>query len=130
MILRQGTVPFSRPITQDVGPFHDAEVYKEVIVSVARTALSGPIPMTMGFVGRIISMDRGIRSICCPDCQDPLDLLQPDEEEPARLLGTCESCSKWLFLVEIEPEWKQALLVELPSAEAIRERLDGLVVPR
>ena len=58
---------------------------------------------------------RGSRPLSCPDCRSPLNLIQPDENEPTRLLGTCESCSKWAFLVELEPDWKKVLLIELPD---------------
>jgi hypothetical protein len=89
----------------------------------SRPALSGPIPLPAGFVTRIISRGQGTRSLCCPDCSVPLDLLQPDENEPARLLGTCESCSKWVFLVELKPDWSKVLLIELPSTDTIRQGL-------
>jgi len=79
-----------------------------------RPALSGPLPLSVGFVAWTITMGLGTRSLFCPDCHIPLNLLQPDENEPSRLLGTCETCSKWVFLVEIEPDWSKALLVELP----------------
>jgi hypothetical protein len=75
-------------------------------------------------------MGQGTRSLCCPDCSVPLNLLQPDECEPARLLGTCDSCSKWAFLVELEPDWSKVLLVELPSNETIQQGLEGTPPPR
>ena len=56
----------------------------------------------------------------CPDCRRPLSLIQPDESEPTRLLGTCDTCSKWAFLVELEPDWQKLLLIEIPDGEAIR----------
>jgi hypothetical protein len=46
-------------------------------------------------------------------------LLQPDENEPSRLLGTCEPCRKWYFLMELKAEWKKTLLVELPSGDTV-----------
>ena len=96
----------------------------------SRPTLSGPIPLPAGFVTRVISTGQGTRSLCCPDCWVPLDLLQPDENDPARLLGTCESCSKWVFLTELEPDWSKALLVELPSTETLRQGLEGTPAPR
>ncbi len=62
--------------------------------------------------------------LCCPDCQIPLNLLQPDENDPCCLLGACERCSKWVLLVELEPDWKKTRLVELPSGDAICHGLD------
>jgi hypothetical protein len=103
---------------------------KEVTVSALRPALSGPIPLPAGFVARTITRGQGTRSLCCPNCSAPLNLLQPDEGEPSRLLGTCEACAKWFFLVELDPEWKKTLLVELPNSEAIRQELGGSEAPR
>ncbi len=72
------------------------------------------------FVVRTIAPGRGSRSLSCPDCRRPLSLIQPDESEPTRLLGTCDTCSKWAFLVELEPDWQKLLLIEIPDGEAIR----------
>jgi len=36
--------------------------------------------------------------IDCPDCQKPLDVHQPDPEQPERLLGTCPACKAWFLL--------------------------------
>lgn len=77
-------------------------------------------PSMLPLVVRTIEVGRGSRSLSCPDCHTPLNLMQPDEEEPTRLLGTCETCSKWAFLVELEPDWQRVLLIELPDGEAIR----------
>ncbi len=89
-----------------------------------------PVPMVpssiLPFAVRTIAAGRGARALCCPDCRLPLNLIQPDENEPSRLLGTCEQCSKWVFLVELEPEWRRALLVELPDSEAIYRKLEQL----
>jgi hypothetical protein len=79
------------------------------------------VPSTiLPFVVRTIAAGRGSRILYCPSCRSPLNLIQPDENEPTRLLGTCDSCAKWAFLVELEPEWRKALLVELPDGESIR----------
>lgn len=96
----------------------------------SRPAFSGPIPPPVGIVTRIISQGQGTRSLCCPDCWVPLNLLQPDENDPARLLGTCESCSKWVFLVELEADWSKVLLIELPSTDTIRQGLEATPTAR
>src|SRR5262249_2284541 len=108
---------------------HDAGVLKEVALSSPRPAMSGPIPLPVGFVARTITLGQGTRSLLCPDCSVPLSLFQPDEQEPSRLLGTCDSCSKWVFLVEVEPDWERGLLVELPDAETIRRGLETTEAP-
>jgi hypothetical protein len=78
--------------------------------------------MTFDLVARAITKNSAANSLCCPDCHDPLDLHQPDEEQPAQLLGTCDCCSKWYFVMEIEPEWNGMLLIELPGERAVRAR--------
>jgi uncharacterized protein YbaR (Trm112 family) len=88
-----------------------------------------PVPMAptlLPFAVRTIASGRGARALCCPKCRSPLNLIQPDENEPSRLLGTCDRCSKWAFLVELEPEWRKALLVELPDSDAIHRDLEQL----
>lgn len=95
------------------------KVSKEAAVQSPRPVPSAPSTV-LPFVVRTITAGRGSRALLCPGCRLPLNLIQPDENEPTRLLGTCESCSKWAFLVELEPEWRKALLVELPDDESIR----------
>ena len=90
----------------------------------SRPAPKGPKPATVGFVVRTITLGQGAPRLCCPDCQIPLNLLQPDENDPSRMLGTCDHCSKWVFLLELEPDWTKSLLVELPSSDAIIRELD------
>ena len=74
------------------------------------------------FVVRIIKPGRKAGALCCPACRSPLNLIQPEEDEPERLLGTCDSCGRWSFLVELETDWKKALLVELPNGDEICRR--------
>jgi hypothetical protein len=96
-----------------------AELHKEVAVASSKPVASATSSM-LPLVVRTIEVGRGSHSLNCPDCHTPLNLIQPDEEEPTRLLGICETCSKWTFLVELEPEWQRVLLIELPDGEAIR----------
>ena len=77
---------------------------------------------TFELVARGTATDDGVTPLCCPDCQVPLDLHQPDQDEPTQLLGTCCCCSKWFFVVELDSEWNGTLLLELPTAETIRLR--------
>lgn len=89
-------------------------------MSSSKPALSAPSP-TLPLVVRTIVAARGSRGLCCPTCRSPLNLIQPDENEPTRLLGTCDTCVKWAFLVELEPEWRKALFVELPDSDSVRQ---------
>jgi hypothetical protein len=92
-----------------------------------------PVPSAastiLPLVVRTIVAGRGSRTLCCPDCRAPLNLIQPDENEPTRLLGTCDTCEKWAFLVELEPEWRKVLLVELPDGESIRRSQSDVQSP-
>jgi uncharacterized protein YbaR (Trm112 family) len=98
---------------------------QEIALPSSRPASKGPKPAIVGFVVRTMTMNPEATLLCCPDCQIPLNLLQPDENDPSRLLGTCEHCSKWLFLVELEPDWSKSLLVELPAGEVICQNIEA-----
>ena len=89
----------------------------------SRSKFSGPIPISIEMTTHAVSMSPEVCSLCCPECEIPLDLHQPDDNEPTQLLGICGSCSKWYFVVEIESDWNGALLFELPSAGSIRAML-------
>jgi uncharacterized protein YbaR (Trm112 family) len=53
--------------------------------------------------------------VACPACQDNLVVHQPDERQPDRLLGTCESCRAW-FLIDAVA----AVMIRLPDGDALR----------
>jgi hypothetical protein len=92
----------------------------EVAVPMTKHVPSGA-SMLLPFVVRTIAPGRGSEPLSCPDCRSPLNLIQPDETDPSRLLGICDTCSKWAYLVELEPDWKQALLIELPGADGVHQ---------
>ena len=83
------------------------------------------IPLNFELVGPATGEGSWTNSLCCTACRAPLNLHQPDEEKPSQLLGTCDVCSRWFFLVESELDWEGTLLFELPSAETIRAALGG-----
>jgi hypothetical protein len=101
----------------------DEENNKEGTMQSSRSKFPGPRPISFDLMTHAVSMSREVSSLCCPECEVPLDLHQPDDNEPTQLLGVCGSCNKWYFLVEIESDWNGALLFELPSARAIRAML-------
>ena len=120
-LTRESPRPFThwmcrKPITHVL----DAEESREVSMQPSQTVLSKSSALTFEVVARPVPPDTGTGSLCCPACHVPLDLHQPDEELPSQLLGTCEWCSKWFFLVEIDADWNGSLLFELPGAEDIR----------
>jgi hypothetical protein len=106
----------------------NAELLEDIAVASTKPAKPRS-SSTHPFVVRTVRPGRKSRSLCCPSCHSPLNLIQPDEDEPTRLLGTCDSCSKWCFLVELEPEWRKALLVELPGGDELRRDHGEVEVP-
>jgi uncharacterized protein YbaR (Trm112 family) len=60
--------------------------------------------------------DTDMLTICCPRCENPLTLHQPDEELADRLLATCEDCKSW-FLTDAEGS------ILLPIPELLDDRL-------
>jgi uncharacterized protein YbaR (Trm112 family) len=98
-------------------------------VSSSRPAKSGTISTTVGFLVRTVITEQDLHPLRCPDCKHRLNLIQPDENEPSRLLGTCDGCSKWFFLVELEPDWKKTILVELPDGDAMVRKIAAARAP-
>jgi hypothetical protein len=86
-------------------------------------AIARSSPLAFELVARALSSNGWANSLCCPECQVTLNLHQPDEEQPSQLLGTCDCCSRWFFVVESDLESDEMLLFELPTAETIRAAL-------
>ena len=55
--------------------------------------------------------------IDCTQCNEPLQLHQPDQARPERLLGTCTDCGAW-FLVDITEQ----AMVPVPTVQELREQ--------
>jgi hypothetical protein len=83
--------------------------------------LAGPVRMNFDLVARAVLVGGEESGLCCPDCEAPMDLHQPDENEPTKLLGACLDCSKWFLVIEAEDPDGRTMLVELPCADRIRE---------
>jgi hypothetical protein len=58
----------------------------------------------------------GAGQIRCPACDSPLNMHQPEEVFPHRLLGTCtcEECGVWFSFI-VTPDRKQMYLLRLPA---------------
>jgi hypothetical protein len=89
-------------------------------VSPSHLEVSHAMPMSLELVAYSMGGSTWTNSLDCPNCHVPLNLHQPDEEQPSQLLGTCGCCSRWFFLVESELDRDGTLLFELPSAETLR----------
>jgi hypothetical protein len=107
---------------------HDAMGCREVSVLNSPQGLSTSNPVTFEWVTRPVTMIPAASSLCCPDCQTALDLQQPDVDQPTQLLGICDGCSKWFFLVELEEQCNGTMLFELPSAATMRSLLSSLAL--
>jgi hypothetical protein len=93
---------------------------KDGMMQTSRSTVSGPIPTSFDLMTHAVSLSSEVSSLSCPECEVPLDLHQPDDNQPTQLLGICCACNRWYFLVETESDWTGALLFELPSADEIR----------
>ncbi len=99
--------------------FHSEHgLFEEIAVASTKPAKSAESTV-LPLVVRSIKPGEESGTLECPACASPLNLIQPDEGDPTRLIGTCESCSAWGLLVELEPDWQQALMIEIPGGEEV-----------
>jgi hypothetical protein len=92
---------------------------KEMPLSSPSTTTRGPFRVTAGLTARVVESGVGNASLVCPDCSDPLSLHQPEEDQPHYLLGICENCSKWLYIVEPESEPGSVVMIDFPDRDFI-----------
>jgi hypothetical protein len=76
---------------------------------------------TMELTARVIDLEAEDTAPCCPRCEQLLNLHQPDESLPDRLLATCDSCLRWYSLFGIGAEPSQFLMLDLPDKSMIDE---------
>jgi hypothetical protein len=89
------------------------------------TKVAGAIPISFDAVARHVVLLPDSGALGCAECHAPIDLHQPDQNQPATLLGTCLECSRWFLVLEMEDACRRTLLVELPSADKIREAVEA-----
>lgn len=56
--------------------------------------------------------------VCCLNCSAPLELYQPEAEEPRRFVGTCDQCGRW-YLLDWDPLLAEGHMVMLPTREEL-----------
>ncbi len=78
---------------------------------------------TLGFVVQSLTAEQDTQPLCCPDCLLQFNLIQPDENDPSRLVGTCDGCGAWVYLVEMEADWRKYIMVELPTGKALQKAM-------
>jgi hypothetical protein len=57
--------------------------------------------------------------VCCLNCDAPLELHQPDAEEPRRFVGTCDQCGRW-YLLDWVPLSSEGHMLLLPNYEELQ----------
>ena len=98
-----------------------ASVRWEVDVKPTRLKIPGTGKVAVDLNVRVIAPDDGGSAPGCPHCESGLNLHQPDECTPDRLLATCDSCFRWYCLVELGDREMRVLMVELPSKSVIEK---------
>jgi hypothetical protein len=65
-----------------------------------------------------------IGEVACLNCGNPLEIHQPDEGFPERMLGTCAHCREW-FLWDFDVETNDAVIVLLPDHDYFKRAAGG-----
>jgi hypothetical protein len=72
-----------------------------------------PIHSFLASLSYYKSASDNFSTLDCRGCRVPLDVHQPDQNQPDQFLGTCSSCGKWFRLA---PYGEAGLIVlELPE---------------
>ncbi len=80
-------------------------------------------PIVLELQSSEVSMPYGVNEFCCPDCGDPLDLHQPEMYDATKMLGVCEECGNWYYMLETGADWSKALLIQLPKSGVVEAKL-------
>lgn len=62
--------------------------------------------------------------VCCLNCSAPLELYQPDTDEPQRFIGACGQCGKW-YLLDWVPQSAEGLMLLLPDHGDLLDAFQG-----
>jgi uncharacterized protein YbaR (Trm112 family) len=82
------------------------------------------LPVTMPVTG-IAHCPVDSEWVCCLNCEQHLGLVQPETQEPERLVGICESCGRW-YLIDWHPGSRQGLMILLPEHEKLLHSFTNL----
>jgi hypothetical protein len=55
-----------------------------------------------------------LSTMICRNCREPLDIHQPNSNQPDQFLGICSGCDCW-FRIEVGAESSQARVIQLPE---------------
>ena len=81
--------------------------------------------MTIEVRIRVLDLADGISDVACPDCDQPLNLHQPDESMPDMLLATCDSCPRWFAVRELRDSGTHCAMFEIPASLPLESLLAG-----
>ena len=76
------------------------------------------LPVTLP-VATVLPCPEDATWVCCLNCASPLELHQPETDEPRRFVGTCNQCGCW-YLLDWVPLSAEGLMLVLPSREELR----------
>jgi hypothetical protein len=76
------------------------------------------LPVTLS-VAPVLPCPEDATWVCCLNCGAPLELHQPEAEEPRRFVGTCDQCGRW-YLLDWVPLSGEGLMVMLPTHEQLQ----------
>lgn len=82
------------------------------------------LPITLHLT-RIDVDAEGCVAAVCHTCGRPLDLHQPDNGHPDRLLGTCAACGGW-HMIDVPVDQNEAYLVRLPDFQHLQSERNKL----
>ena len=88
---------------------------------------TGPNAEAITVVGRF----KVLTEASCLDCKDSLDIHQPDERNPDRLLGICASCGAW-YLLEVagaDGHAASGLIARLPEPGVLKRSAEAPTTP-
>jgi len=85
----------------------------------SRTRFPRPMQVSVELTARVIDLEAVDSAPCCPDCDQALNLHQPDERLPDQLLATCDSCFRWYSLFELSDNASEVLMLELPGRSTV-----------
>src|SRR5262245_47419622 len=90
---------------------------EEEDVEPGQARFPNPIKLTVELSALVILLGEADSRPSCPHCDagTALELHQPVDSAPERLLGTCSSCGRWFLLIEVGEDSREALMVELPG---------------
>ena len=85
----------------------------------ARSRHADPMKAMLEMTACMIDLGSECKAPCCPACERLLNLHQPDESLPNRLLATCDSCLAWYCLFGSGEGSNQYFMVGLPDESMI-----------